>query len=748
MQRSGKCPRGIALLLVLPLLMVGCASFNKIKPPPPSPPYFKEVYETSKNAKFPDAGLEGAAAPEATGTKEGATTAPEPPKPQVRIINIPNPLVRETVKAPGEKTPLPSLTPGAATPQAAADELQKPIELSAQAAAGDVQILVENMPLYDFVNVVFGEILKINYTISPEVQSAQERITLNMNQKIPGKQFFPFAVDLMRKNNLDVREDNGVISISKKPNRATIDQMGPSSEIYIGELPPGLPPHRRVTLIMSTNYVPAPQILQIIRQVQIFGGDVKTEVLQGVGQAMALTGTVSSLQKVTELFQQLDRITFAKRDFNLIYLDYINVGDFDKKIKEVLPVMGIPIAYMPSDPGLLTIPFEKINALLIVTAKKEWVDAVRLWKGKLDAVESMGDEMQLFVYLPKNRPAAELVEVLKAVSSGGIVPAISGGRNPSQQPATATSAPGGKSFTAVLDKGRNAIIISANPTNFKLVHNILEQLDTQPKQVLIECTIAELTLTDQLQFGLEWYIKQNINSNKYGDFAGVISTLGGLNLGGAGLNYTITKLSGDFQAKINMFAKKDLINIISTPHIVLLDGKDATINVGTDVPIVTAEMTAADLGSTSTSTGATTPSILRSVQYRTTGVTLKVKPVVNSDGVVTIEINQELSEAQINSVSTIDSPMILKRSISTTLAVNSGETVLLGGLISTNKSQGESKVPFLGDIPILGRFFKTDSTGTKKTELIVQLTPYILNDLGQLDEITKRFKQDVFLKGN
>jgi general secretion pathway protein D len=113
---------------------------------------------------------------------------------------------------------------------------------------------------------------------------------------------------------------------------------------------------------------------------------------------------------------------------------------------------------------------------------------------------------------------------------------------------------------------------------------------------------------------------------------------------------------------------------------------------------------------------------------------------------MTIDISQELSEAQNNTVSNIDSPLILNRSIHTVLAVKSGETVLLGGLISSNKSTGESKVPFFGDIPLIGRLFKTDSTGTAKTELIVQITPYILNDLDQLEYITKKFKDTVFLK--
>ena len=633
--------------------------------------------------------------------------------------------------------------------QSPADEQPKPMELSVQAASGEVQVIVENMPLYEFVNLSFGEMLKLNYTVTPDVQSANEKITLNMNRKMKGKEFFPLAISLMRKNNLEIKDENGILFVSRKGQ--IIQEPVAPNEVYVGNVVPDLPPHKRITLIVATSHVPVAQILQLVRQLQLISGDVKIDSLQN-GQSVALTGTVASLEKIMALLNQFDRSTFAQRDFNLIYFDYINVTDFEKKLKEVLPAIGIPVARTPAETGLLTVPFEKINALLVVSPKKEWLDTLLSWKEKLDAAESMGDEMQFFVFQPKNRPAEELVEVLKAISSGGNIPQpLSAATGTGQQRQSAIAAPArteatalatlpGKGFSAILDKGRNAVIVSASPANFKLIRNILAQLDSPPRQVLIEATIMEVTLTDSLQYGVEWLIKHVVNNNS-GDFSGTIRTLSGLALGSSGLGYAITGLGGDFQAKLNAYASKSLINIISTPHIATLDGKDATITIGTEVPVVTSESSASDL----TTTSSTSSSILRNVQYRNTGTILRVKPVINSEGALTIDFSQELSEAQTNSVSSIDSPMILNRSIHTTLACKSGETVLIGGLISTNKSNGESKVPVLGDIPLIGHLFKTNSDAGTKTELIVQLTPYILNDLEQLDQITKKFKENIFL---
>lgn len=733
----------ILLLALSASILAGCAGKSPLQPP-----YFKEIYEASLQKDNAEAeGKSGESS--GSSTQSTKSTQAEAVKPLVRVITIPNPLKRETVIAKAEKVDR------NAKKQTLAEN-EKPIELSVEAAAGDVQVIVENMPLYDFANLVFGEILKLNYTISEDVDKGKERITLNMNRKMTGKDFFPFAVDLLRKNNLAVSEESGVIYVRRKDQQTSGGVT--TAEVHVGSIPPGLPPQKRITLVVSTSYVPASQLLQVVRQLKLMDTDIKAEAVAG-SQALALSGTVAALSRVADLFDQLDRSSFINYDFNLVYFDYINVIDFNKKIREVLSALGVPFAKNTSEVGFMTIPFEKINALLVISPRKEWFDLLVFWKDKLDAVESMGDEMQMFVYHPKNRPAHELVDILKAVSSGASAPATSGpltsaGTSATQQgavPKTAPPAPtagtfsipvkGG--FSAILDKERNAVIVSASPANFKLIRNILVQLDIPPKQILIEATIMEVSLTDNLQYGVEWLIKNRINKGA-DTYNGILSTLGGMAIGSSGLNYAVS--GADFLGKLNAFAKDSQINIISTPHVTTLDGKQASINVGTEVPIVTSESTAADLGTSSSATGSTTSSIMRSIQYRNTGVILQVKPTINSDGMLTIEISQELSEAQVNSASNIDSPMILNRSIKTTLAVKSGETVLLGGLISTNKSKGAQKIPLLGDIPLLGWLFKTESKGDTKTELIVQITPYILNSMGQLDDITKKFKENLSLQ--
>ena len=723
---------------ILSMSVMGCA------PKRMSPPLFKEYYNEITEKKNSD----NEAKDNRKDTNAEGTTSLRPAA-AVRMYEVPKFDKRgPVVIKPPQIDQVPELKHQ--------PEQAKPAEINVQLPTGNVQLSIENMPIYEFINMVFGEVLKLNYTVSPELQNAPDKINLNMGQKLTAKDFMAVVLDLLSRNNVDIRQSSGILIASKKA--ASMPESQASSqnlEIYIGNKVPDGAPFRKIYQLVTTSNIAIGNMMTIIKQLQA-GNDIRFEILP-YSQALLLYGTADSIARVTNLMEQLDRPYFYLREFRLLYLDYINVSDFDKKIREILPPLGIPVSKSPNDSGVFTITFDKINAVLFIYEKKEWLDAILYWKDKLDTPESMGDETQLFVFKPKNRPAFELVEVLssilgKVTSTAGSSDKVNQSRTPQAAPAPtpvsvrsdalATGLPGGipgRNFSVFLDKGRNAVIISANASNFKLIKNILIQLDTQPKQVLIEATIAEITLQDQLQYGIEWFIQHSIKNNNTGNFSGTVSTLGGLALGGSGLNYAITKLSGDFKANVNAFAKDSMINIISTPHIVVLDGKEAVITVGTEVPVITAETSANDISSSSSQ-----PSILRNVQYRNTGVILRVKPTVNSEGLLTVDISQELSEAQNNSVSNIDSPLILNRSVTTSLILKTGETVMLGGLIRENKSKTKFKVPILGDIPLIGNLFKTTSDSVDKTELILEITTYILNDTEQLDFITKKFKDIIF----
>jgi general secretion pathway protein D len=210
--------------------------------------------------------------------------------------------------------------------------------------------------------------------------------------------------------------------------------------------------------------------------------------------------------------------------------------------------------------------------------------------------------------------------------------------------------------------------------------------------------------------------------------------LGNLGLSVMGLSYTFISETANFTATISALATQNKANILSTPRLMVLDNKEATIQVGSDIPTVTGEI------STST-TSTTTPSVLRNITYRSTGVLLRVKPNITTEGLLTLEISQEVSQPGAPGVG--DSPIILTRRISTTVVVGHGQTIALGGLFKDSQAETEAKVPLLGDIPLLGNLFKYTDKTTEKTELLILVTPTILTTTDEAVKITDELKKQL-----
>ena len=402
----------------------------------------------------------------------------------------------------------------------------------------------------------------------------------------------------------------------------------------------------------------------------------------------------------------------------------------------------MPVAKKVGDLGLFLQELPELQSILVISDKDEWVNQLLYWRDKFDSLTALGDSPRMFVYQVKNRKADEIVSLVTGVNSAKATNETSSATSSSSTSTntatttaaktpsktnTPTSSGGGliNDVKIVADTNTNSLIIYTSPERYREIETILQSIDTLPRQVMVEVTIAELTLTDKLSYGLEWYLKHDGSS-----FSGSLQTVGNLGLGSSGLTGSIFKSTADFSALINAFAQKNQINILSRPKLVVLDNQEATINVGTEVPILTSQTTAS---STTTTDTATT----QSVQYRTTGVILVVKPTVNSGGVLTLAINQSVSEAQTNNLSSISSPLILNRSINTNVVLRSGESVMLGGLISENKSSGNNRVPLFGDIPLLGNLFKTTSNSSTKTELVVLVKPVIIESLADYSTLSQ-----------
>jgi general secretion pathway protein D len=266
----------------------------------------------------------------------------------------------------------------------------------------------------------------------------------------------------------------------------------------------------------------------------------------------------------------------------------------------------------------------------------------------------------------------------------------------------------------VADKVNNSLMIMSTEETYQQIQDSLKRLDIMPMQVQVEASIMEVTLSDGLEYGLQWYFKNN--GNAFG-----ASGLGGLASSGdsysapSGFSFSATLGAERVMGAINALARESKVRVLSSPSILVLDNQTASIKVGDQQPVFTGSLSTPS-GSGSTLTTATT------VQYKDTGVSLQVTPHVNTNGLVKMDIQQDITD-----VGEVDSATgnrsFLQRNIKSNVAVKSGETIVLGGLIRDNTTEGSNGVPGLSKLPVIGSAFSGNSKSGKRTELLVLITP-------------------------
>jgi len=277
----------------------------------------------------------------------------------------------------------------------------------------------------------------------------------------------------------------------------------------------------------------------------------------------------------------------------------------------------------------------------------------------------------------------------------------------------------------IADERNNALVILATAAEYRMIEATLKRLDIVPLQVLIEVTIAEVTLTDDLKYGLQWFFN-------LGDSSFTFSTLstGAVSSAFPGFSYLFS--AGDAGAVLNALTEITDVRVISSPQLMVLDNQTARLQIGDQVPIAT---------QSSVSTITDNPPIVNTIQFRDTGVILEVTPRVNASGLVVLDVLQEVSDVVETTTSDLNSPTIQQRSIQSTVAVQSGDTIALGGLIRDREEESVSGIPILSAIPILGNLFKTTQNIVRRTELLVLITPRVVRDRREALDVTEELRR-------
>lgn len=593
-----------------------------------------------------------------------------------------------------------------------------------------VALALDGVPIDAFINVVYGMELGFPVQIDQALHSRRELLSLNLTKSRPPAEAYRVAAEVLKNYGVQISELGGVLRFTAIQSNAA---SAPSDLVATRSLPE-VPAGQRTVFVAMPLEVAQPGV--IAAQVRnLFGSQSVTFTEMSDFNALLISGPGDAVRSAMETVLTLDRPALSGMRSVRINPSYLSAELLAKELKEVLAGQGIKVRAGPGDGGPVTfVPVGSANALIVFSASEPAMSLVQEWAERLDQ-PSESDSGGLYLYAARHTTVETLAPVLQALVGGVAAPgqrdaaaqrgAAGGEQAGSARQSTTISGQGGQ---LAIDPVRNVIVFQGDAQRWRAIQSILTRLDQPARQVVIEVTIAEVTLTDEFSHGVEWALR-NIN---VGGMSGPVTALSGASTPAGALTWTALSSSGQVRAALNLFAKDSRVTILSTPRILVKSGEIASIDVGTEVPIVTSQATAADLPS-----GGSNSSILQSIQYRKTGTLLEIGAVVHSGKRVDLKVSQEVSEATVTDTSDISSPSILSRKLQTSLSLSDGESTLLGGLISTTRSDGKTKVPLLGDIPLLGRAFQNRTRSGTRTELLMLITPYVVEDADQTRAITE-----------
>lgn len=612
-------------------------------------------------------------------------------------------------------------------------------------AGGNLTLNFEGADLREVVRTILGDILKENYIVDPRVGGT---ITLRTAKPIPKAAAMHTLEEVLRMNGaVMIREGDGVFRIV--PSAVAGKGNATPQLVETGKPLPG----GYSIQIVPLKHIGVADMAKILEPLAGEPSSVRIDPLRNL---LILSGTQLQLKHMLETIDMFDVDWISGMSVGLFTLQSVDVktvtGELEKLFgdKNLGPLAG----------AIRVVPIERLNALLVVTPQAKYLEQARTWIERLDRPGAGGGGQRLYVYPVQNGKAENLAILLndafsgkgtqaKAVSSPELAPGATPAEIKSAEPsqangkevrpaASVTSVAAGsgdsvglpRDVRVIADKDNNALLILASPADYESIESAIRKLDVAVRQVLVEVTIAEITLKDELKYGLEWYFNNGARIN------GKLDTgLGGIAALVPGFSYSWVSKAADVGAVLNALATDSRLKIISSPHITVADNQTAKIQVGDRVPTISQTQTVA---STTTATG-----IISSIQYTETGVMLSVTPRVNAGGQVTMEINQEVSNATPTTTSGIDSPTIQKRTAESTVTVKSGETIILAGLIKEEKNKSTEGLPLLAQIPLIGGLFGTQSWGDNRTELILLITPRVLIDTQDAAAITEEYRSRI-----
>jgi len=644
---------------------------------------------------------------------------------------------------------------------------------------GSVTLNFVDADIRDVIKSVLGTTLGQNFAIDPNVKGM---VTLQTTKPIPRSAVLPTLESALRLNGLALVRTNGLYRVTASkdaPQNAAGPRVagmaGTAGEAYGVE-------------ILPLEFAAATEMAKIIEPLAPSGAVIRADTARNL---LIVGGTRHERETISDIVAIFDVDWMSGMSFALIPLEFAPPKEAVADLERVFgTASGGPLE------GLVRFfPVDRRQSVLVISAKPVYIERAREWIKRLDVGGE--DQKRLYVYSVENSRANDLASILSQVfsSSSASVPSRSvapeqrqarlttrttgtslggsttpntvtaqafgppltaaqatpapatgttprytappraGGRNapaaagapPRQnQRAAEVSLPEELSARIIPDDVNNALVIMARPAVWRMIEEALRKLDVVPLQVLIEATIAEVTLTDSLRYGVQAFLRKGNNTATFSSQAtGLVSSVF---TAAGGFSYVYD--SGNIRSILDALDSVTDVRVISSPQVLVLDNRTAELQVGAQVPTATQQ---------SVSNIDPNAPTVNSVEYRDTGVILRVTPRVNASGVVNLEIEQE--ESNVTNTDATITPTISQRKLRSTVVVNSGETVALGGLIRDTQTDGVSGIPLLSSIPILGKLFSGTTESRDRTELLALITPRVIRNQEEARAVTRDLRE-------
>ena len=606
------------------------------------------------------------------------------------------------------------------------------IEQLGQDLTGEpVKVSFHDMPLVAFIDAVFGEQLNMSFVVSPGLQNKKDLVTLRLTEPLPPAELFLWARRALSTYGVDTQEEGGVLTFFESDEIAS-----PDIPLFIsGRALPEVPATHRTIFQLVPLHIASPDFVSAWLERSFKGQDL--EIIEEPDRnAILLQGGADLIARAIDMLEVLDQPLLQGRHGYILQPVFLPAGALADELATVLIAEGYNVGVGRT--GSVTfLPLEQSNKIIVFAEDPVQLNHVEEWARILDAEHRDTVEEALFTYEVQNTQAEQLTETLNSILSD-IGPIQSSAFQTRTQPGGAASfqqAPRGAAAAGriVVDKNRNMILFRGSGKEWADILEVIAKLDKPVPSVLIEVLIAEITLTDMEKSGIEFLFKGSVHGRKLRG-----GTLKALGVGAGALSMTLDS-SGETRALLNLFYEENRVVIRSSPKLFVKSGGTATLEVGNEIPVIT------QISDEARQVGGST-NILQDVSYRKTGVSLEISPIVQANGLVDLEISQELSEAQPGANTSIaGSPTILSRHISTSLTLKDGGSLVMGGLIANNKSAGQTGIPALGRIPLLGRLFRNDTLQEDRTELLIMVIPYVVASHEEGSALTEELKQQLDL---